>query len=172
VRVSFVFGLVTFLTGWVLQSFSFHLWFLPWPPPQWLLLSVLALGASGRTMTAQTLGFLWGLSLDAHGASLVGAQAWLLATSGFVAGILSWRLDAEKLSAQELLSLAATVFFFAGMVEIELLFRWPGPPHRPGAGMMVGQLIMNGLAAPIVFWIVEHWKKMWGTLDHDHVFNH
>ncbi|MBP9127459.1 MAG: hypothetical protein KBG07_01665 [Elusimicrobia bacterium] len=69
-----IFLALTFGSGLVFQSLFFYIVPTSVPTPQWFLLGVLALGAQGRTKTATTLGFFWGLAQDAFGVTAFGTQ--------------------------------------------------------------------------------------------------
>ncbi|HMZ25973.1 MAG TPA: rod shape-determining protein MreD, partial [Elusimicrobiota bacterium] len=106
-----LFVLLTFFLGWIAQAIFLHLAPLSLPAPHWLLVAVLAVGASGRVNLAQGLGFFWGLALDLYGQTPFGSQGLLLAFCGFAAGSLSKNLNAEKMITQEALTLVASVVF-------------------------------------------------------------
>lgn len=162
------FFVVTFILGWIFQIF-----FLYWvparlPTPQWLLLAVLALGAQGRTKFAMSLGFLWGLALDAYGVSAFGVQGWLLALAGYVSGTLSKNLNAEKLGTQESLAAVASVLLWGGIRILSRFFEHSLVGH-PGMGLALAHLGLNALVAPGVFWMMRIWGDLWDPrLANDH----
>ncbi len=153
------FGIGLFLGGWILQTLLSYLWTASAPAPQGMLLAVLAVGALGKVDTAQSLGFFWGLLLDASGTSLFGSQGLILAVAGFAAGKLSKQVDAEKLSAQAILALGGTLFHLLALAQIELMFRRGGSVHMPGLGEMLLQALLNVAAAPVVFTVVQIWAR-------------
>ncbi len=156
-----LFGIITFIIGWLAQIIYIFLTDPIQTSPHWLLIAVLAIGSMGRTNMAQTLGFFWGLCLDIYGASLFGTQALLLAAAGYITGKLSRHLDANKLVAQEILVLTGTIIFFIGLYQIELIFRWPQKPHYPGFTKIILEIILNAIAAPVLFWGLSLWKGLW-----------
>lgn|GEM_PF-1556003 len=144
-----------FLAGWLFHAVVSSLWSIPVPSPQWLLLAVLAVGSIGRVAAAETLGFFWGLMLDAQGSSLFGAQGWILAAAGFAVGRLSRQVDAEKALSQVILAAGGTLFYLVFLAQSELLFRGTGVPHVPPIGAALAQLLINAAAAPLVFRLVR-----------------
>ncbi|MBL0059145.1 MAG: rod shape-determining protein MreD [Elusimicrobia bacterium] len=151
-----LFFVLTAILGW-----SFQLVFLYWAPPalptpHWLLLVVLALGARGRVHLAMGLGFLWGLALDAHGITAFGVQGWLLALAGYASGTLSKNLNANELVTQESLAVGGTLLLWAGVWGLSRFFQ-PALVGHPGVGLALGQVVLNALTAPAVFWATEVW---------------
>ncbi len=126
-----------------------------------LLLAVLALGAQGRTTLAMSVGFLWGLALDAYGVSAFGVQGWLLALAGYLSGSVSKNLNAEKWGTQETLTLVATAGLWVGIRLLSGFF-----DHsligRPGVGLALAHMGLNALVAPGVFWGMALWGNLWG----------
>ncbi len=165
-----VFGASLFAAGFIFQAAFSYLWRTSFPSPQWLLLAVLAVGARGKINTAQSLGFFWGLILDAGGPSLFGAQAWILAAAGYITGRFSKEVDSDRPLAQAILALGGTLFHLTILTQIELFFRRSGPPLVPSIGAILGQFAMNVLAAPLVFWIVRLWSRHDPSVEEDHVF--
>ena len=164
------FGVALFLAGAAFHVLFGYLWGLSAPSPQWLLLTVLAVGALGRVNTAQSLGFFWGLFLDVQGSSLFGAQGWILAAAGFATGRLSRHVDADKPLAQAVLAVGGTFFHLVFLALIEAVFRQGGRSHVPGPGAMLVQLLMNVAAAPLVFAAVAAWARRAAFGGEDHVF--
>lgn len=155
-----LFFLMTLVLGWVFQAL-----FLYWvpaalPTPQWLLVAVLALGAQGRTKFAMSMGFLWGLALDAYGVSAFGVQGWLLALAGYVSGTFSKNLNAEKLMTQETLTVVATSVLWVGIRLLSGFFDH-SLVGRPGIGMALAHMGLNALVAPGVFWVMAVWGDLW-----------
>ena len=155
-----LFFLLTLILGWVFQALFFYGIPSGLPTPQWLLLAVLALGAQGRTKFAMTLGFLWGLSLDAYGVSAFGVQGWLLALAGFLAGTYSKNLNAEKVGTQETMTVVATVVVWIGTRLLGAFFDH-SLVERPGLGLALAHVGLNALVAPGVFWVMGVWGDVW-----------
>lgn len=155
---------VTFAVGLVFQSLFLFVVPTGVPTPQWVLLAVLALGAQGRTKTATTLGFFWGLAQDAFGVTAFGTQGWLFALAGFGAGSVSKNLNAAKWGAQETLTLIATAAVAVGIRVLSALFV-DAPVGVPGWGLVTVQTLLNGLVAPAVFWVLARWADLWALPD-------
>ncbi|HMU95185.1 MAG TPA: rod shape-determining protein MreD [Elusimicrobiota bacterium] len=155
-----LFVLLTFFLGWIAQAIFLHLAPLSLPAPHWLLVAVLAVGASGRVNLAQGLGFFWGLALDLYGQTPFGSQGLLLAFCGFAAGSLSKNLNAEKMITQEALTLVASVVFIVGSLQLGEWFVPATGPHRWSLGLCLAGAAMNALAAPAVFWALRIWLEL------------
>lgn len=151
---------LTFIAGVVIQSVFYYLVPTGVPTPQGLLLAVLALGAQGRTKTATTLGFFWGLAQDAFGVTAFGTHGWLFALAGYGAGAVSKNLNAHKWGAQETLTLTASGAVGVGVRILSLLFV-DAPVGHPGWGWLTIQTVLNGLVAPAVFWVLWWWSDLW-----------
>jgi rod shape-determining protein MreD len=160
VRNSWVFGVITFLAGWLTHVVLTHA-FPSWLSPHWLLLFVLGLGSLGWTNLAQSLGFFWGLSLDVFGMGLFGTQAWLLCLAGFLSGRFSRQLNAEKLATQEALALIGTAFFWTGVLVFESVFRSAAYHREARLAPIVLAFIFNAAVAPGVFWATRRWAEAW-----------
>ncbi len=155
-----IFLVLTFGSGLVFQSLFFYIVPSTVPSPQWFLLGVLALGAQGRTKTATTLGFFWGLAQDAFGVTAFGTQGWLFALAGYGAGTVSKYLNADKWGAQETLTITATLAVAVGVQVLSALFV-DAPVGSPGWGVVAVQTLLNGLVAPAVFWVFSRWADLW-----------
>ncbi len=152
---------VTFLLGWMFQSVFLYVVPVALPTPHWLLLAVLAIGSAGRTEAAQGLGFFWGLSLDVYGITAFGAQGWLLALAGFASGSLAKKLDTEKMETQQALALGGTLLYLLGASRLIAVFQPAAGPRDVAWGLVAGEIFLNALAAPAVFWAVRRWLA-WG----------
>lgn len=160
-----LFFVATAVLAWFFQALFLYGIPAGFPTPDWLLLAVLALGAQGRTAFATSLGFVWGLALDAHGVSAFGVQGWLLATAGFGAGTFSKNLNAEKLGTQETLAVTATAILWAGVRLLSGFFEHSTVGH-PGILLALAHMALNALVAPGVFWGMGVWADLWDPWPH------
>jgi cell shape-determining protein MreD len=160
VRRPWLFGAITLAAGWLLQVVLLHAAPGGAPLPQPLLLAVLALGGLGHTVPAQTMGLVWGLSLDVFGLSLFGTQGLILSFAGYAAGRFSRQLNVEKLATQEALAVLGSLGFTVGGAMVDAAF-------RSSSGLWLGtdalwRLLMNAAVAPAVFAGVRLWAGLWG----------
>lgn len=160
-----LFGLVTFFLGWTLQILTLRFLHVGWASPQLVLLAVLALAVRGRTNLAQTLGFFWGLALDVYGLGLFGSQALLLVLVGHVASRLSRQLNGEKLVTQEALAFFGSLFFGVGLAMVDHIFRAPSHVSTMSVSVFLLNILMNAVAAPLVFWVMDRWTHFWAMLE-------
>lgn len=163
-----LFGLVTFLAGWVLQVLLSNFSLPGMASPNLVLLIVLTLGVMGHVNMAQTLGFSWGLGMDVMGVSLFGSQAMLLAWIGYVSARLSRQLNAEKLVTQEAMSVFGTLFLAVGINVLEHLFRTTPSPRVGSLWGLFLEIAFNGLMAPVVFWTIQKWWYFWTIMEGSH----
>ncbi len=154
----FGFLAITFGAGLVFQSVFFYVVPAGVPTPQWLLLAVLALGAQGRIKTATTVGFFWGLALDAFGVTAFGTQGWLMALAGYGAGSVSKNVNADKWGAQESLTIAATLVLAIGIRILSALFV-DAPVGVPGWGVPGSGVPGSGVPEPGRWLRLRAWRN-------------
>jgi rod shape-determining protein MreD len=160
-----LFGLVTFLVAWILQVLLCNLSLPGTASPNLVLLIVLSLGVMGHVTMALVLGFFWGLGMDVMGISLFGSQGLLMVWAAYIAVQLSRQLNAEKLVTQEAMSLFGTLFLAVGINILEHLFRTtPAPRVGSPLGLIV-EILLNGLMAPLVFWLIQKWTYFWIVME-------
>ncbi|HRY29834.1 MAG TPA: rod shape-determining protein MreD [Elusimicrobiota bacterium] len=160
-----LFGFSSFLVGWALQLVLLGIAFPASATPQWLMLSALALGGMGKTDLAQTLGLLWGLSLDVFGVSLFGSQGFLLMLTGYVAGRASRQLNAEKPATQLTLAFLGSFFFMAGLFVLEYFFRSLTAPRHFSFWTAFFEFALNLALAPLVFLFWRKWLELWSRME-------
>ena len=122
------------------------------------LVVVLFFGFTRGALVGNGVGFAWGLLMDAASMGILGIQALLLGTCGYLAGTLSRQLDAGKMETQAVFSFlmsAGYLFLYYG------LDRLLSHESRAFSWMLLGQPLANALVAPAVFWIFERWSDLW-----------
>jgi len=62
-------------------------------------------------LAGETIGFMWGLLVDASGLGLVGLHALLYAAAGYMAGMLRRQLDEDKIWTQAIFTVIVSVLY-------------------------------------------------------------
>lgn len=127
--------------------------------PQVLLLMTIAHGFLIGPVTAETMGFFWGIMLDAAGVTYFGMNALLLAVAGFIAGSLRKRVASERPSAQLAVGALASIYMVVGGVFIRSLLE--EVVYYPSVWNLLATLVFNVLAVTAVFWVLEWWLAVW-----------
>ena len=155
----FVFLAVTLVLGIALQIIGSRYLTLFDAAPQLLLLFVVAHGFILGPVTAEILGFGWGLITDSMGVSLFGLNACLLTLVGYIAGTLRRRVASERLTAQLEIALSATAFYDVGAWFLNDIF--DGAAGRTGFVSFGVEAIYNVLLVGGVFAVIERWTEIW-----------
>lgn len=155
-----LFFITTILLGIVFHVFcEWYLSFFYNVGPQALLLLVLAIGFLCGPLTAETLGFVWGLISDAMGVSVFGMNALLLPLAGYIAGQLRRRVASERPAAQVAIAFFGTILYGGGVQILLGLFE-PSASRSLLPSVLIGG-VMNVLLVTAVFWAVERWVDAW-----------
>lgn len=160
------FVVLSLVLGLLAQIFLNHYISLAGATPQAILLCVVAIGFVMGPILGQTMGFFWGLAMDAMGIRLFGMNACLLALAGYISGKLRRRVASERLAGQMVSALTVTIFFQFG---VWLLSRLLEERHVPFFDMgFLLRLLFNLLIVSPVFLAVDRWITLW-RLDREHV---
>jgi rod shape-determining protein MreD len=155
-----LFFLVTVVLGIVFHVFcEWYLSFFYNVGPQVLLLTVLAVGFLCGPLTAEALGFVWGLISDAMGVGLFGMNALLLPLAGYIAGKLRRRVASERPAAQIAIAFFGTLLYGSGVQVLLGLFD-PSVSRSLLQSVLIGGL-MNILLVTAIFWFIERWIDLW-----------
>ena len=118
-----------------------------------------AFRASARAVVGESVGFIWGLFIDASSMGLLGVHAILYALAGYAAGMFRRQLDSSKIWTQAIFSWMVSVVYFALYLLVERFFRYPG--EGPFQWMLLTVPVMNAIFAPFVFRALEVWAIAW-----------
>ncbi len=155
-RFSFV--VTTLVIGLALQVFLSRYFSLFGVSPQVLLLFVVAFGFSFGPILGETMGFLWGITSDAVGASLFGLNGLLFTLAGYIGGTLRRRVASERPTAQVVIALISTVCYGLGVAAISALFE---EGLRLSFWLLLCQAALNALIAAVIFSLTELWIDLW-----------
>ena len=154
-------ALYYFLTLWIflwLQVVSNHFLGGTVFSIQWILLAVLHFGLARGPWIGESLGFIWGLFIDASSLGLLGLHAVLYALAGFAAGMYRRQLNISKLWTQTIFSWMATVVYFALYLVMTRFLSTGEEPFQ--WGILTGP-VMNAICAPVVFSALDYWARLW-----------
>lgn len=155
---TFLFYPVTFFLALWLQVLVNHFLGGSWFFVQGLLVVVVYWGLTRGAMAGCVMGFLWGLTADASSLGLLGEQALLFATAGYVAGSLRRQLDETKPWTQGIFTGALSLGVTVGTAIIDRIFL--GNSHAVHLSMWL-QPVWNGLFAPLLFILLQSWAALW-----------
>lgn len=161
----FGFFAATLFVGALAHFFCQRYLSLPSAAPDVLLLLTAAHGFACGPMTGQLLGFTWGLIGDSTGTELFGVSAFNLALVGFLAGAFRRRMASERVTAQLVIGLVATVV--QAIVGRMLLSTFEAG-SRGSLTAFILQCAMNVVFVPWVFLATERWLDIW-AIEREHV---
>jgi len=155
----FLYGLVTLLLGFLIHvvfdrlfagfGFRFH----------FLLLIVVAHGFRMGALMGETMGFLWGLLVDAVGIYYFGLETLLYSVAGYVAGKLRRRVASERQPAQMFVGFAVSVYYFLGLYAVRSFFG--EAVDGPSWFGTIFSIMINVVLTPAIFWLVGFWIDRW-----------
>src|SRR6266481_4483731 len=93
---TFYYGVTVWLFLW-LQVVSNHFLGGTLVSVQWILMAVLHFGLVRGPWVGESIGFVWGLLVDASSLGLLGIHATLYALAGYAAGMFRRQLDSSKI---------------------------------------------------------------------------
>jgi len=125
---------------------------------QWILLVVLHFGLARGPWVGESLGFLWGLFVDASSWGLLGLHAVLYALAGYAAGMFRRQLDISKLWTQTIFTWMVSVVYFALYLVMTRFLSSGEEPFQWGVFTVP---LVNALVAPFVFRALDYWARAW-----------
>ena len=161
----FTFFGATLFMGALAHFFCQRYLSLPSAAPDVLLLLTAAHGFACGPMTGQLLGFCWGLIGDSTGTELFGVSAFNLALIGFLAGAFRRRVASERVTAQLVIGLVATLVQTA---MGHILLSTFEAANRSAMIIILLQCAMNVVFVPWIFLAVERWLDIW-AIEREHV---
>jgi rod shape-determining protein MreD len=150
-----------FMTFWILlwvQVVSNHFLGGTLFSVQWILLAVLHYGLMRGPWVGESMGFVWGLLIDASSLGLMGLHAVLYTLAGYAAGMFRRQLDVSKMWTQTIFSWMASVVYFALYLVIARFLSAGEEPFQWG---ILTVPVVNALLAPVVFRVLDYWATLW-----------
>ncbi|MCX5787008.1 MAG: rod shape-determining protein MreD [Elusimicrobia bacterium] len=125
--------------------------------PHLLIIMTVAIAAERGPIVGQCYGFAWGLFLDTAGVHCFGANALVLTAAAYLVGNTRRQMDVSSPLSQAMMAVVVSWGHLLALALLGMVFErgalWPGW----SAGLAVP--LLNGLAAPFVFPLVE---RAWG----------
>jgi rod shape-determining protein MreD len=125
---------------------------------QWILIAVLHYGLRNGPWTGETLGFIWGIFIDAASLGLLGIHAILYTLAGYSAGMFRRQLDASKIWTQAIFTWMVSMVYFALYMLVDRFFSMTEGTFQ-WAFLTVP--IINAVAAPFIFRVLDQWAEVW-----------
>jgi rod shape-determining protein MreD len=126
-----------------------------------VLIVVLYFGLATGPLVGESLGFIWGLLVDASSLGLIGLHALLYAAVGYLAGMLRRQLDQDKVWTQSIFTLIVSTLYLVLYLLMDRMFAMGTRPLSWAIGV---QPLSNGIIAPVVFWLMQRWARLWDYL--------
>jgi rod shape-determining protein MreD len=143
------------------QIFNNHFLGGSWFSPNLVLIAVLYFGLARGPLVGELVGLLWGLLIDASSLGLMGIHMLLYTLAGYIGGILRRQLDETKVWTQTVLCFSVSIFYFTLYTVLDRLLSGMG---RPLDWKTTTQPLMNALLAPVLFWLLGQWDRIWDIL--------
>ncbi|MCA6070980.1 MAG: rod shape-determining protein MreD [Endomicrobium sp.] len=125
--------------------------------PNLILILIVYLGLSKRTINAQILGFLLGLTWDAFSPNIFGVRAIMFASLGYFTGLLSKNFDRDRISTQCVVVLFSNIIYWLGFNFTYYILQ-NGGSHTSFAFITLQgtmRLVVTVIIAPAVFYILD-----------------
>jgi len=129
------FSLVQFIFGRYIGIFGVF--------PNFILLAVVYLGISKRTICAQLLGFLFGLSWDVFSTDIFGIRAVMFTVAGYLSGKIFKNFDVDKVFSQFVIVFFVNIVYWLGFGLIHFIVL--------GSGGWISLLDCAKIAVTILF---------------------
>jgi rod shape-determining protein MreD len=121
--------------------------------PNFILIATVYLGLSKGKMSAQLMGFFFGLTWDAFSTDVFGVRAIMLTIIGYCSGALSKDFDKDQVFAQVTLVFGACIVYWLGFSALYFIIPEGAGSYRPFVISLYGSLKIGVtvIAAPLVF---------------------
>jgi rod shape-determining protein MreD len=164
--MNIIFYIATLLLGFLLELVIGRYLSLFGVGPDLLMLMVIAMGFALGPVVGELFGFSWGLLADTVGVTMFGVHCFILTLLGYAAGRLRRRMDTERPAPQVVIACLATVLS-ASLLSFIRSFLEEGGDKLSIFSLLIA-IVLNGLLASGVFWLIDHWIEMW-RIDREHV---
>jgi rod shape-determining protein MreD len=125
--------------------------------PNLISILIVYLGLSKKTINAQILGFLLGLTWDVFSPNVFGVRAIMFASMGYFTGLLSKNFDRDRISTQCVVVLFSNIIYWLGF-NFTYYILTNGSSHTSFAFITFRgtlRLIVTVIIAPAVFYILD-----------------
>jgi rod shape-determining protein MreD len=124
--------------------------------PNFILIFVVYLGLSKAIISAQLMGFLFGLTWDVFSTDIFGIRTVMFAVIGYLVGRFCRNFDREKIFTQVVIVFFAGAVYWLGFSLIYFIFSDNGNCMLSLSVLSVSsKIVTTALFAPLVFYILE-----------------
>lgn len=125
--------------------------------PNFILIAIIYLGLSRGRMSAQCMGFLFGLTWDVFSTDVFGVRTIMFTIIGHMAGGLSKSFDKDQIPTQIVIVLVGNIIYWLGFSLIYLIIPEDFAVYKPFAISLHSTLkvAFTVLIAPVVFFVLN-----------------
>jgi rod shape-determining protein MreD len=125
--------------------------------PNFILVAVVYLGLSRGKLSAETMGFLLGLTWDAFSTDVFGVRAIMFTIIGYFSGMMSKNFDKDQIFTQIVVVFFANMIYWIGFSLIYYILPEGAGSYRPFVITAPGSLKIAAtvIIAPAVFYFLD-----------------
>jgi rod shape-determining protein MreD len=125
--------------------------------PNFILIAVVYLGLARGKMSAQLMGFLFGLTWDSFSTDVFGVRAIMFTVIGYFCGALNKNFDKEQVFAQIVMVFAASIVYWLGFSLLYFIIPEGAGSYKPFVVSLYGSLkiFLTVIIAPAVFFALD-----------------
>ena len=129
--------------------------------PNFILIAVVYLGLTRGKLSAEVMGFLFGLTWDAFSTDVFGVRAVMFTLIGYFAGILSKKFDKNQVFTQMVAVFLSSVIYWIGFSLIYYVLPEGAGSYMPFVVSLYGSLKigLTVIAAPVIFIALDFFTR-------------
>lgn len=156
----FIFVLITIIMVFAIQVLFMHWFSIHGITPDIFLHVLVFISIKWGAGWGESLGFFSGLLQDFLMIKIFGAQALLKTLAGFFVGLWQKRIDVDNILTPIVFLFASSMFYWFGFLAVDKIFSTT-PVFTRSVESFVIYVVYNTLLAPISFFILGIWQKIW-----------
>jgi rod shape-determining protein MreD len=124
--------------------------------PNFILILIVYLGFTRSVISAEIIGFLFGITWDAFSTDIFGIRAVMFTTVGYLVGMINKNFDKDSLSAQFVIVLFANIVYWFGFSVIYWILPAGEVSHSSFiTPQSIFKILLTALFTPIVFFLLD-----------------
>lgn len=125
--------------------------------PNFILIAIVFLALSRGQMSAQVMGFFFGLVWDVFSTDVFGSRTIMFTAIGYFIGMFSKSFDKDQVSTQVVVVFLANVFYWLGFSFIVMILPEGSGSHAPFVLTLAAilKIIITTLISPAVFFVLN-----------------
>ncbi len=125
--------------------------------PNFILIAIVYLGLSRGQLSAELMGFLFGITWDAFSTDVFGVRVIMFTVIGYFAGMLSKNFDKDQIFTQIVLVFASNILYWFGFSLLYFVIPEGAGSYTPFVISLYGSLKigLTVLIAPLVFMFLD-----------------